>query len=105
MSHILARTNAKVNRRLIMIFIFIFAADVPWHVAPVVGALAAPTRHEIPLRARSMQIVRPGSTGEAGQARQVGTLQGYAEDLLVEGAIPATLSRVEASSAVRQTDR
>lgn len=74
-------------------------------MAPVVGALAAPARHEIPLRARPMRIVRPGPAGEAGQAGQVGALQGHTEDLLVEGAIPATLSGVEASGAVRQADR
>lgn len=79
--------------------------DVSWHVAPVVGALAAPAGHAIPLRPRAMRIVRPGSAGEAGQAGQAGALQGYPENLLVEGAIPATLSGVEASSAVWQADR
>lgn len=79
--------------------------DVSWHVAPVVGALAAPAGHAIPLRPRTMRIVRPGPAGEAGQAGQAGAIQGYPEDLLVEGAIPTTLSGVEAPSAVRQTDR
>ncbi|KYN11107.1 hypothetical protein ALC57_16766, partial [Trachymyrmex cornetzi] len=87
------------------LFPLFFPADVPWHVAPVVGALAASARHEIPLRARPMRLVRPGPAREAGQAGQVGALQGHAEDLLVESAIPTTLSGVEASSAVRQADR
>ncbi|EFN69234.1 hypothetical protein EAG_13910 [Camponotus floridanus] len=81
------------------------AQDVSWHVAPVVGALAAPAGHAIPLHPRTMRIVRPGPAGEAGQAGQAGAIQGYPEDLLVEGAIPTTLSGVEAPSAVRQTDR
>lgn len=88
-----------------ILFLFPFPADVPWHVAPVVGALAAPARHEIPLRARSMRIVLSGPAGEAGEAGQVGALQGHPEDLLVESAISATLSGVEASGAVRQADR
>lgn len=79
--------------------------DVSWHVAPVVGALAASAGHAISLRPRTMRIVRPGATGEAGQAGQAGALQGYPENLLVEGAIPATLSGVEAPGAVWQTDR
>lgn len=73
-------------------------------MAPVVGASATPARHEIPLRARPMRIVRSGPAGEAGQAGQAGALQGHPEDLLVEGEISATLSRVEASGAVRQAD-
>ncbi|KYN05818.1 hypothetical protein ALC62_03297 [Cyphomyrmex costatus] len=52
-----------------------------------------------------MRFVHPGPAGEARQAGQVGALQGHVEDLLVESAIPTTLSGVEASSAVRQADR
>lgn len=80
-------------------------ADVSWHVAPMVGAPAAPAGHALPLRPRPVRIVRPGPAGEAGQAGQAGTLQGYLEDLLVESAIPEALSRVEAPGAVRQADR
>lgn len=71
----------------------------------MVSALAAPAGHAFPLRERPMRIVRPRPAGEAGQAGQAGALQDHPKDLLVQGAFPATLSRVEAAGAVRQTHR